>query len=97
MDLQGTIKTLRYFAGWADKIHGSSIPTGKVTLATFHAAQTRRDTFSDPFTALKRISSGQMEDFVHLNKQQLPPRGIRGMNMGQEARGDSVELDLSNN
>ncbi|GAA6104488.1 retinal dehydrogenase 2 [Tachysurus ichikawai] len=29
VDLQGTIKTLRYFAGWADKIHGSSIPTGK--------------------------------------------------------------------
>ncbi|XP_076863777.1 retinal dehydrogenase 2 [Brachyhypopomus gauderio] len=27
VDLQGTIKTLRYFAGWADKIHGSSIPT----------------------------------------------------------------------
>ncbi|XP_051991069.1 retinal dehydrogenase 2-like [Xyrauchen texanus] len=27
VDLQGTIKTLRYFAGWADKIHGSTIPT----------------------------------------------------------------------
>ncbi|KAL6461437.1 hypothetical protein MHYP_G00295810 [Metynnis hypsauchen] len=27
VDLQGTIKTLRYFAGWADKIHGTSIPT----------------------------------------------------------------------
>ncbi|KAF0043219.1 hypothetical protein F2P81_004556 [Scophthalmus maximus] len=26
VDLQGTIKTLRYFAGYADKIHGSSIP-----------------------------------------------------------------------
>lgn len=32
VDLQGTIKTLRYFAGWADKIHGSTIPTGKLTL-----------------------------------------------------------------
>ncbi|XP_036391785.1 LOW QUALITY PROTEIN: retinal dehydrogenase 2-like [Megalops cyprinoides] len=26
VDLQGTIKTLRYFAGWADKIHGLTIP-----------------------------------------------------------------------
>ncbi|KAG1942123.1 retinal dehydrogenase [Pimephales promelas] len=26
VDLQGTIKTFRYFAGWADKIHGSTIP-----------------------------------------------------------------------
>uniref|UniRef100_A0A673A783 Aldehyde dehydrogenase domain-containing protein n=1 Tax=Sphaeramia orbicularis TaxID=375764 RepID=A0A673A783_9TELE len=26
VDLQGTIKTLRYFAGYADKIHGTSIP-----------------------------------------------------------------------
>lgn len=29
VDLQGTIKTLRYFAGYADKIHGSTIPMGK--------------------------------------------------------------------
>lgn len=29
VDLQGTIKTLRYFAGYADKIHGTSIPMGK--------------------------------------------------------------------
>ncbi|CAF99585.1 unnamed protein product, partial [Tetraodon nigroviridis] len=26
VDLQGTIKTLRYFAGYADKLHGSSVP-----------------------------------------------------------------------
>ncbi|KAJ8272383.1 hypothetical protein COCON_G00112420 [Conger conger] len=26
VDLQGTIKTLRYFAGWADKLHGLTIP-----------------------------------------------------------------------
>ncbi|KAG5264148.1 hypothetical protein AALO_G00272680 [Alosa alosa] len=26
VDLQGTIKTLRYYAGWADKIHGLTIP-----------------------------------------------------------------------
>uniref|UniRef100_A0A665UZM6 Aldehyde dehydrogenase domain-containing protein n=1 Tax=Echeneis naucrates TaxID=173247 RepID=A0A665UZM6_ECHNA len=30
VDLQGTIKTLRYFGGYADKIHGSSIPMGKI-------------------------------------------------------------------
>lgn len=32
VDLQGTIKTLRYFAGYADKIHGISIPMGKILL-----------------------------------------------------------------
>ncbi|KAM9318935.1 retinaldehyde dehydrogenase 3 isoform 2-T2 [Pholidichthys leucotaenia] len=26
IDLEGSIKTLRYYAGWADKIHGRSIP-----------------------------------------------------------------------
>lgn len=30
VDLQGTIKTLRYFAGYADKIHGTSMPMGTV-------------------------------------------------------------------
>lgn len=29
MDLEGCIKTFRYFAGWADKIQGRTIPTGK--------------------------------------------------------------------
>lgn len=32
VDLQATIKTLRYFAGYADKIHGTSIPMGKMLL-----------------------------------------------------------------
>ncbi|KAM5299701.1 aldehyde dehydrogenase 1A1 [Ctenodactylus gundi] len=27
MDLEGSIKSLRYYAGWADKIHGRTIPT----------------------------------------------------------------------
>ncbi|XP_063738629.1 aldehyde dehydrogenase family 1 member A3 [Eleginops maclovinus] len=26
IDLEGSIKTLRYYAGWADKIHGKSLP-----------------------------------------------------------------------
>lgn len=30
VDLQGTIKTLRYFAGYADKLHGTSIPMGEL-------------------------------------------------------------------
>uniref|UniRef100_A0A674EYU6 Aldehyde dehydrogenase 1 family, member A2 n=1 Tax=Salmo trutta TaxID=8032 RepID=A0A674EYU6_SALTR len=30
VDLQGTIKTLRYYAGYADKIHGTSIPMGNL-------------------------------------------------------------------
>ncbi|KAJ8792844.1 hypothetical protein J1605_004029 [Eschrichtius robustus] len=32
VDLQGVIKTLRYYAGWADKIHGMTIPVGEKTL-----------------------------------------------------------------
>lgn len=41
VDLQGTIRTLRYFAGYADKIHGTSIPMGKISRTavdfSFHA------------------------------------------------------------
>ena len=29
IDIPYTIKCLRYFAGWADKIHGKTIPLGK--------------------------------------------------------------------
>ena len=29
MDLDISIKTLKYCAGWADKIHGQTIPSGK--------------------------------------------------------------------
>lgn len=29
MDLGGCLKTLRYCAGWADKIQGRTIPSGK--------------------------------------------------------------------
>lgn len=29
IDLDGSIKTLRYYAGWSDKIHGKSLPVGK--------------------------------------------------------------------
>ena len=29
IDLDGSIKTLRYYAGWADKIHGKSLPVGE--------------------------------------------------------------------
>lgn len=34
VDLQGVIKTLRYYAGWADKIHGMTIPVGKGNYST---------------------------------------------------------------
>lgn len=30
-DLGGSIKALKYCAGWADKIHGQTIPSGKYT------------------------------------------------------------------
>lgn len=29
IDLEGSIKTLRYYAGWADKIHGKTMPVGE--------------------------------------------------------------------
>lgn len=29
VDLEGSIKTLRYYAGWADKIHGKTMPVGE--------------------------------------------------------------------
>lgn len=29
IDLEGCIKTLRYYAGWADKIQGRTIPVGE--------------------------------------------------------------------
>jgi len=30
MDMYGSIFTLRYYAGWADKIHGQTIPAGRL-------------------------------------------------------------------
>lgn len=30
MDMYGSIFTLRYYAGWADKIHGQTIPAGMI-------------------------------------------------------------------
>lgn len=30
VDLMATIKTLRYYGGWADKIHGKTIPVGEM-------------------------------------------------------------------
>ncbi|KAH0620057.1 hypothetical protein JD844_014595 [Phrynosoma platyrhinos] len=35
IDLEGCIKTLRYYAGWADKIQGKTIPVGKMNLELF--------------------------------------------------------------
>uniref|UniRef100_A0A8B9RNG9 Aldehyde dehydrogenase 1 family, member A3 n=1 Tax=Astyanax mexicanus TaxID=7994 RepID=A0A8B9RNG9_ASTMX len=36
IDLEGSIKTLRYYAGWADKIHGKTMPVGeKVKLQSY--------------------------------------------------------------
>ena len=29
IDLDGSIKTLRYYAGWTDKIHGKTMPVGQ--------------------------------------------------------------------
>uniref|UniRef100_A0A6Q2YA56 Aldehyde dehydrogenase domain-containing protein n=1 Tax=Esox lucius TaxID=8010 RepID=A0A6Q2YA56_ESOLU len=36
IDLDGSIKTLRYYAGWADKIHGKTMPVGKFLCADLH-------------------------------------------------------------
>lgn len=29
VDLDGSVKTLRYYAGWTDKIHGKTMPVGE--------------------------------------------------------------------
>uniref|UniRef100_A0A3Q1IBI9 Aldehyde dehydrogenase domain-containing protein n=1 Tax=Anabas testudineus TaxID=64144 RepID=A0A3Q1IBI9_ANATE len=36
IDLDGSIKTLRYYAGWADKIQGKSLPVGDFVCLTKH-------------------------------------------------------------
>ncbi|KAG2470366.1 AL1A3 dehydrogenase, partial [Polypterus senegalus] len=36
IDLEGCIKTLRYYAGWADKIHGKALPVGHVPHSGLH-------------------------------------------------------------
>lgn len=35
VDLMATIKTLRYYSGWADKIHGKTIPVGELNSVFF--------------------------------------------------------------
>lgn len=37
IDLEGCIKTLRYYAGWADKIQGRTIPVGKFFQTQFQS------------------------------------------------------------
>uniref|UniRef100_A0A4W3KA10 aldehyde dehydrogenase (NAD(+)) n=1 Tax=Callorhinchus milii TaxID=7868 RepID=A0A4W3KA10_CALMI len=37
VDMQGVLKTLRYFAGWTDKIHGKTIPVGEKIESIFPA------------------------------------------------------------
>ena len=37
IDLEGCIKTLRYYAGWADKIQGRTIPVGKFLQTQFQS------------------------------------------------------------
>jgi len=37
IDLEGCIKTLRYYAGWADKIQGKTIPVGKFLQTQFQS------------------------------------------------------------
>lgn len=37
IDLEGCIKTLRYYAGWADKIQGRTIPVGEYLETQFQS------------------------------------------------------------
>uniref|UniRef100_A0AAX7UIC0 Aldehyde dehydrogenase domain-containing protein n=1 Tax=Astatotilapia calliptera TaxID=8154 RepID=A0AAX7UIC0_ASTCA len=39
VDLMATIKTLRYYSGWADKIHGKTIPVGELNSFFFYLDQ----------------------------------------------------------
>lgn len=36
VDLEGSIKTLRYYAGWTDKIHGKSLRVGEQGTESFN-------------------------------------------------------------
>lgn len=49
VDLEGCIKTFRYFAGWADKIQGRTIPTGKPAQTLTLLGSTGGPVFSSPF------------------------------------------------
>jgi aldehyde dehydrogenase (NAD+) len=42
-DIRASINVLRYYAGWCDKIHGLTIPTGKNLLIPFKARYIRLD------------------------------------------------------
>lgn len=53
IDLEGCIKTLRYFAGWADKIQGRTIPTGEPTLDS----QPHWGTFGGSVFSLVQVAS----------------------------------------
>jgi len=42
VDITATIKTLRYFAGYADKLHGTTIPIGEIDVFTYVLLQIHR-------------------------------------------------------
>ena len=48
VDLEGCIKTFRYFAGWADKIQGRTIPTGEPAQTPALLGSTGGPVFSSP-------------------------------------------------
>lgn len=39
IDLEGSIKTLRYYAGWTDKIHGKSLRVGECGFGSGHGKE----------------------------------------------------------
>lgn len=41
-DIGMAVDTLRYFAGWADKIHGDTIPVGKMLRYTSNIVKLKR-------------------------------------------------------
>ena len=57
-DVEQSIKVLEYYAGWADKIHGDTIPTGADTIQYTRGYYTLYALYSIP------TSSGTMEVFV---------------------------------
>lgn len=71
IDLEGCIKTFRYFAGWADKIQGRTIPTGEpMKTLTLLGSTWGGAVFSSPLLALSPavcLSHGLCPHVDHAN------------------------------
>lgn len=66
VDLVATIKTLRYYAGWADKIQGKTIPVGECLSVLVMMRSARYSDHINKSLTLKKVLLKvymQMQDF----------------------------------